>query len=350
MRYPEFIKQGDRIGFIAPSFGCGSIEPYFSRFKSALKYFEEKGYRTVTGPNVYKSDGIGKSTAAAACGNEINDFFTNDKSDCIISVGGGETMCEDLGYVDFDAIRKAGPKWFLGYSDNTNLTFTLPTLCDTAAIYGPCASSFGMQPVHEYLNDTFKLLSGEKLKFSNYPAWELEGKATEEAPLATVNATEPYSQKLYTDGKLYSDAACPKCNISGRMIGGCLDLLVCLCGTKFDKVKDFIERYKDDGILWFIEACDLNPLSIFRAVWQLENAGWFKYTKGFIFGRPRLFNESVMGLDNYDAVLNILKSKNVPILFDADLGHLPPQIPVISGAMADISIAGNHLEIEYNLK
>ena len=68
MRYPEFIKQGDRIGFIAPSFGCGSIEPYFSRFKSALHYFEEKGYRTVTGPNVYKSDGIGKSTDAAACG------------------------------------------------------------------------------------------------------------------------------------------------------------------------------------------------------------------------------------------------------------------------------------------
>ena len=252
MRYPEFIKQGDRIGFIAPSFGCGSIEPYFSRFKSALKYFEGKGYRIITGPNVYKSDGIGKSTNAAACGNEINDFFTNDTSDCIISVGGGETMCEDLGNVDFDAIRKAGPKWFLGYSDNTNLTFTLPTLCDTAAIYGPCASSFGMQPVHEYLNDSFKLLSGEKLRFSNYTAWEIE-----EAPLASVNANEPYSQKLYTDGKLYSDAECPKCNISGRMIGGCLDLLVCLCGTKFDKAKDFIERYKDDGILWFIDACDL---------------------------------------------------------------------------------------------
>ena len=41
MRYPEFIKPGGRIGFIAPSFGCGSIEPYFTRFKYAVKYFEE---------------------------------------------------------------------------------------------------------------------------------------------------------------------------------------------------------------------------------------------------------------------------------------------------------------------
>ena len=350
MRYPGFIKPGDRIGYIAPSFGCGSIEPYYSRFQAALSYFEKKGYRNVIGPNVMKSDGIGKSTDAASCGAEINEYFTTDKSECIISVGGGETMCEDLGYVDFEAIAKSEPKWFMGYSDNTCLTFTLPTLCDTAAIYGPCAQSFGMEPTHEYLTDSMELLTGQKLKFSNYPAWEIESKSSEETPLATVNATESYSQKLYVGGKFYAEDDCPAVNFSGRMIGGCLDLLVCLCGTKFDKVKDFIERYKDYGIIWYIEACDLNPLSIFRAIWQLEHAGWFEYTKGFVFGRPRLYNESVLGMDNYNAVYNVLKDKNVPIIFDADLGHLPPQIPVISGAVANVCAEGNRLEIEYILR
>ena len=68
--------------------------------------------------------------------------------DAIISCGGGELMCEILRYVDFERIAQAKPKWFMGYSDNTNLTFLLTTLCDTAAIYGPCAASFGMKPWH----------------------------------------------------------------------------------------------------------------------------------------------------------------------------------------------------------
>ena len=43
-------------------------------------------------------------------------------------------MCEILPYVDFEKIRQEEPKWFMGYSDNTNLLFLLATLCDTAGI------------------------------------------------------------------------------------------------------------------------------------------------------------------------------------------------------------------------
>ena len=165
MRYPEFLKENGRIGFIAPSFGCGSLEPYHTRFLSALDFFKSADYEIVTGPNVYKENGIGKSTSSKSCGEEINEFFLKDKSDIIISVGGGETMCEDLDFVYFGKISSAKPKWFMGYSDNTNLTFTLPTLCDTAAVYGPNASSFGMIPQHPYLTDAFDLLVSHLILF-----------------------------------------------------------------------------------------------------------------------------------------------------------------------------------------
>ena len=49
------------------------------------------------------------------------------------------------------------------------------------------------------------------------------------------------------------------------MIGGCMDCLVNLIGTKFDRVGEFLERYKDDGFIWFLESCDLNVMSIRRA-------------------------------------------------------------------------------------
>ena len=49
-------------------------------------------------------------------------------------------MCEILEYVDWNKIKSAEPKWFMGYSDNTNFTFLLNTIADTARIYGPPVS------------------------------------------------------------------------------------------------------------------------------------------------------------------------------------------------------------------
>ena len=354
MKYPDFLKPGGRIGFIAPSFGCASLEPYYSRFRSALDYFSGEGYSTIVGPNVYCESGIGKSNTPEKCGEEINSFFTEDICDIIISAGGGETMCEDLDFVDFKQISRAKPKWFLGYSDNTNLTFTLPTICDIAAIYGPCASSFGMKPLHQYLLDSFNLLCGKKNEFSNYDAWEIESLSDEDNPLAGLNATEPFSLSVFNDGKLKSDR--PNNNtpdpieFSGRLLGGCLDILTILCGTGYDNVSSFTDRYESDGIIWFLETCDLNSLSALRSLWQLSAAGWFRNSKGFLIGRPMHYNETCMGLDFYDAVVHILKKYNVPIIFDIDLGHLPPQIPIISGAIGKVSVNANSFNIKYLYK
>ena len=41
------------------------------------------------------------------------------------------------------------------------------------------------------------------------------------------------------------------------LLGGCMDCLVNLTGTKYDKVVEFTERYREDGIVWFLEACDI---------------------------------------------------------------------------------------------
>lgn len=50
-------------------------------------------------------------------------MYLSDEADALISCGGGELMCEILDDVDFDAIKAAKPKWYMGYSDNTNFTF-----------------------------------------------------------------------------------------------------------------------------------------------------------------------------------------------------------------------------------
>lgn len=136
---------------------------------------------------------------------------------------------------------------------------------------------------------------------------------------------------------------------SGRLIGGCMDCLVNILGTKYDKVADFNERYKEDGFIWFLESCDLNVFAIRRAMWQMENAGWFKYLKGFVIGRPLVFGQEMMGLDQYEAVLGIIGKYNVPVIMDADLGHLSPTMPLICGSVATVSIKGNNYSIDMKL-
>lgn len=337
MRYPEFLPNNGTIGFLAPSFGCAT-EPYKSAFDHALEVFHQMGYRTVLGPNCYASDGIGISNKPEVCGQEVMEMFADETTDVLISCGGGELMCEVLDHIDFGRLNELPPKYFMGYSDNTNLTFLLATLCDTASIYGPCAGTFGMKKWHPSLEDSLQLLQGIKNEVHNYDGWEKESLKDEEHPLAPYHITEPYSQVIYDPENRSSFT------MSGRLLGGCLDIMSLLLGTKYDKVKEFGERYKEDGILWFIEACDLNVLSIRRALWQMAHAGWFEHVKGFLIGRPRI-GEDMMGLDRFEAVLEHLRQYKVPVVMDVDLGHVAPMMPVVVGSVGEVTVYGNQLKL-----
>ncbi|MCC8017060.1 MAG: LD-carboxypeptidase, partial [Lachnospiraceae bacterium] len=115
MRYPKFLKKGGTIGFVAPSYGC-NIEPYRTAFDSALETFRSMGFQVELGPNCYEGSGIGISNTPQKCAAELQKYYSKRSNDVLISCGGGELMCEDLNYLDFDKIAKAKPKWYMGYS------------------------------------------------------------------------------------------------------------------------------------------------------------------------------------------------------------------------------------------
>ena len=341
MRYPQSLKEKNTIGFVSPSFSC-AIEPYKTAFKNAQKNFVEMGYGLDLGYNCYINKGIGICNTPQECAKELQEMYLSAKNNVLISCGGGELMCEILPYIDFEKLKKAQPKWFMGYSDNTNFTFLSTTILDTAAIYGPCAASFGMNPWHKSIKDSLDILSGKINKVEGYDGWEIESFKTEENPLEPYNITEKENYVYYP-----TDLKENGVSFSGRLLGGCMDCLSMLAGTRFDKVKEFNEKYKEDGVVWFLEACDLNVMSIRRVLWQLRENGWFGNTKGFLIGRPMHFDEPDFGMDQYQAVIGALKEFNVPIIMDLDIGHLSPMMPLISGANARIIAKGNNISIEY---
>lgn len=342
MRFPSFIKTGDTLGFVAPSFGC-SIEPYRTAFNHSLEKWTEKKFQYKLGPNCYAAEGVGISNTPQKCAEEFMNFYEDKEISALISCGGGELMCEVLPYIDFYQLANVTPKWFMGYSDNTNLIFLLTTLADTAAIYGPNAASFGMEPWHESIQDAFMLLNGNKLTVKNYPLWEKESLKTEECPLEPYHITEKF--------ELHTNQKDENIEFAGRLVGGCLDCLNNLVGTRFDAVSStFVKRYKEDGFIWFLEACELNVMDIRRTLWHMKEAGWFQYVKGFLFGRPGMYDQPMMGLDQYEAVCAVLQEFDVPILMDLDIGHVAPAMPLISGAMAKVNVTRNEVKIEMTLK
>ena len=338
MRYPKNLSEHGTIGFVAPSFGCAT-EPYHTAFLSAQKKFKNMGHTLDLGPNCYADCGIGISNTPEACGRELTEYYCSDKNEVLISCGGGELMCETLDAVDFEQIRAAVPKWYMGYSDNTNMTYLLATLCDTASVYGPCAAAFGMEPWHQSLSDAYALLRGQKHTVNGYDLWEKESLKDVEHPLAPYHVTEQRILHVFPEP---TEAL----TVQGRLIGGCMDCLVNLLGTTYDKTTGFVEKYKNDGMIWFLESCDLNVMAIRRAVWQMKHAGWFSHVKAFLIGRPAVYGQELMGLDQYHAVWDLLKDYGVPVIMDVDIGHLAPMMPLVCGSYATVQVNGNDISVK----
>ncbi|WP_081846614.1 S66 family peptidase [Butyrivibrio sp. AE3004] len=355
IKRPDYIKPGCSIGITAPSFGPSS-EPYYSMYFYAKKNLETRGYKVIEGDTLFKNDGVGINTDPKVAAAELMDFYKRSDVDAIISAGGGELMNETITHVDFESLRDVKPKWYMGYSDNTNFIFPLVTIAEVQGIYGPCIS--GLAKKWELPEtDAVALLEGTKTEFAGYDRFvdpEKEEKGEEITDYSTVNFDVPYnynSEKVLTNlvfenGTAVKAGESEKISMRGILLGGCVDVLANMIGTRFDNMRSFNERYKD--IIWVLEACDLTPMSYRRAIWNMREAGWFDNAKGFVIGRPlTAFGKNMMGADHYNAVTAVVGELGVPVIMDADIGHIDPMLPVVMGAEAKVSAEGNDLRIKY---
>lgn len=327
---PKFLDENSTISIVAPSFGC-SNRKYKTRLKTSIENFKKEISNVNIGPNCFINKGVAASADPKERAREVMDAFTSN-SDAIISAGGGEVMSQILEYIDFEIIKK-NPKWFVGFSDNTNLTYTITVNTEIETIYGTNAPGYYNYPFEYDSLDTWEMLKGKNV-FYSYKEWQYK---------SSTKILAPYKFDMKTKIFKYNY----KNPFEGRLIGGCLDCLAGLCGTKADNTINYIEKNKDEGIIFFLEACDYNSVGIIRALTQLKNSGWFKYVKGFVIGRSMHFNDRSFGVTPRKAYLEVLKDFNVPILLDVSLGHLDPSMPMRCGAYAKISIEKNNIKIEY---
>ena len=65
--------------------------------------------------------------------------------------------------------------------------------------------------------------------------------------------------------------------------------------------------------------------------------------------RTKTIEPDMMDLDEAGAVLPVLEEYRVPVILDADFGHLPPAIPLICGSMAEIGGISGKITISMSL-
>ncbi len=67
----------------------------------------------------------------------------------------------------------------------------------------------------------------------------------------------------------------------------------------------------------------------------MKNAGYFENCKGIIFGRPLMVRKDYE--ISYEQTLkDALSSLDIPVIYDADIGHVSPQLPIVSGGILEV--------------
>lgn len=336
MIYPKFINKNSTIGVCAPSDGITN-EAKLKRIDFAIKNFNKLDFNILETINVRKSI-LGRSASSEVRASELEDLYLNHNVDAIICAAGGDFLLEILPFIDFNLIKE-NPKWLQGYSDPTGLLFVITTYLDIATIYANNFAAFGMNTWHKSLEDNINILKGSLVTQNSFLKYE-------SSHVKYLNGDETYVlDKNVLWESLNNEESF---NFKGRIIGGCIDILSELFGTRFDFVNEFISRYKDDGIIWYFDNCELSSEDLIRTLWRFKDNGWFKYTKGVIFGRSGV-ETSYYDISFKEAIKYSLSELNVPIIINADIGHVSPRMTIINGAIANICYEKGKGSIEFLL-
>ena len=336
MKYARLLREGDVIGVCAPS--SGVREDKFGRLTRALNNIEELGYGTVESASLRMNEKCVSAPAETRAA-EFMSLYENGGVAAIIPPWGGEFLMDMLPYLDFDYLSDLPPKWVCGYSDITTLTFPLTVRCDIATVHGSCLMNMGYAKIHENDLTAFKVMS-ERTTAQKSSAFT-GGYAPWDGPSGYAYDLSEKSEWKSLDGVASHF-------FEGRMIGGCMDVLCKLIGTRFDTVGDFLEKYKSDGFIWTLESCEMSSADIYRTIWHMRERGWFKHCAGIVYGRAAGYSDT-MSFNLTDALKHGFGGMDVPVIYDADIGHIPPQIQIVNGSRGSVDYNCGGAEIVQEL-
>ncbi|MEK5232330.1 S66 peptidase family protein [Lysinibacillus sp. FSL K6-0232] len=322
IKYPT-LEKGATIGVTAPSSGVPSELHHL--LQSAFNSVESKGFTIICAETAWTQDKA-RSASAQKRAEEFNQMMLREDIQLIMPPWGGELLIETLEYIDFDHMQS---KWVLGYSDISLLLLAITLKTGIATAHGTNLIDLR----GDYSDETtamwqsvLSIKKGESILQRSSKNYQKEWQHHNPTPYI-FHLTEPTYWKSTINEKV---------KIQGRLLGGCIDTIRHLIGTPYGDVQSFTESYNQgDTIIWYLENCELSTTDLRRTLVQMKLAGWFNDCSGILFGRSPA-NTPVANYTVVDAYHELAEELQIPILYDIDCGHVPPQLTLINGAYAEV--------------
>ncbi|BCA39746.1 LD-carboxypeptidase [Kluyvera ascorbata] len=263
-------------------------------------------------------------------------FLCDPEVKAVMPPWGGDLAIEILERIDFERLKAVEPKWFSGFSDLTTLHLPLTTLSGWATAHGPNLMELGARVLDETTGCIWAVLESERgSTVTQYSSaqYQVEENQWGAETDTGFNLTQKTVWKRL-DGKS------ERLTFTGRLIGGCLDIIGRIAGTQFGSIEPFKQQSAGDGVILYFENVEMGPCELTRALYSLRLQGWFSGINGIMIGRSAGPNADSDNQQNYlDALQSALGDINIPVLYDVDIGHIPPQMTLVNGAMATVTFS-----------
>ncbi|HKO68769.1 MAG TPA: LD-carboxypeptidase [Burkholderiaceae bacterium] len=277
------------LGIVAPS----GFVPDLAAVDRAAAFFATRGWKVEAGESVFAREQrfAGDDDLRLA---DLQRFATDTTVALVVSARGGYGLSRLLDRIDFATIKSRAPV-MVGYSDFT--AFNLAYLARGGVSFaGPCAIEFGAREPSAYTVEHFFGVLGSKR----------------------------YAIDLELQG--------PRAEVSGRLWGGNLAMVVALIGTPhFPRVRN--------GIL-FLEDVNEPAYKLERMFYQLAHAGVLQRQTAIVLGdfSPITPMPNDNGFNLEAAIARLRQISSAPVFTGLPFGHSMRKLTLPVGGFARLAV------------
>ena len=258
----------------SPSSGAsGALQP---RLDVAVSTVRERGYDVIVGKCM---DGTGHISAPRRSARPSCKGCSSTRGAGDVPPWGGETAIDLVPLLDWDAIATAEPTWVVGFSDMSTLITPLTLVAGWATIHG-----------NNLMDTPYRIPEG-------LVGWldivELESGATftqvppDHHRRSFVDyETQPDVDEFVLDvpgAWTRLDAGTGDLDVTGRLIGGCIETLANLAGTRYLDTTRLAGL--GDGLIVYVEASGDDAATICRNLHGMRLNGVFEGAAAVLVGR-----------------------------------------------------------------
>lgn len=297
---PRRLASGDRVGIVAPAgpVPAGALE-------AGLEVLRDWGLDPVVAPHVLDDHRSGYLAGAdRARADDLQDAWCDPALAAVICARGGYGTQRMVDLLDWEAMGRATPKVFLGYSDITVLHEAFATRLGLATLHGPMPGT---------------------------PSFPADG-AGRDHLRRTLFAPEDVQVLHAPAGR----ALVPG-RAAGVTLGGCLSLLASDIGTRSG-------RPSAAGGILLLEDTGEEAYRLDRFLTQLLRTGWLDGLAGIALGS---WEGCGPGEEVRALLLDRLGPLGVPVLDNLGFGHCVPTLTVPLGVPAVLDADAATLTLDH---